>query len=108
MSELSDKQRQFTWMIGRLIDYAFANGLALRFACARCVHPGHHKANSLHYDGLAVDFNLDRRGPDGLWRWCERSEDHRLLGEFWETIGGSWGGRFNDGNHYSLAYQGRK
>jgi hypothetical protein len=27
---------------------------------------------------------------------------------FWESIGGSWGGRFNDGNHYSLEHRGMK
>ena len=30
------------------------------------------------------------------------------LGEYWESIGGSWGGRFNDGNHYSLEHNGVK
>jgi len=30
------------------------------------------------------------------------------LGEYWESIGGSWGGRFGDGNHYSLKYKGRR
>lgn len=31
-----------------------------------------------------------------------------LIGEYWESIGGAWGGRFNDGNHYSLGHGGRK
>ena len=108
MSELADKQRRFCWMIGQLIQFAFNNGMALRFACAKCAKVGHHKINSLHYEGLAIDFNLDMRGPDGKWRWCEDTLSHKVIGEFWETIGGSWGGRFDDGNHYSLEYQGRK
>lgn len=108
MSELADKQRQFCFMIGQLIHFVFNNGMAIRFGCARCAKPGHHMKNSLHYDGLAVDFNLDIRGPDGKWIWTERTVDHQVIGYFWETIGGSWGGRFNDGNHYSLEYGGRK
>jgi hypothetical protein len=30
------------------------------------------------------------------------------LGLKWESMGGSWGGRFNDGNHYSLEHEGRR
>lgn len=108
MSKLTDAQRQFTWMIGQLIQFTFTRGMALRFGCAKCAKPGHHMTNSLHYEGLAVDFNLDLRGPDGKWHYATRTEDHQVIGEFWETIGGSWGGRFSDGNHYSLAFSGRK
>jgi hypothetical protein len=50
-----------------------------------------------------VDFNLFRDG-----QWLSKSDDHKFLGEYWESIGGSWGGRFGDGNHYSLAHEGRK
>ena len=65
-------------------------------------HDGHMK-NSLHYMGLAGDINLYKYG-----KWCRKTEDHTFAGEYWESIGGSWGGRFGDGNHYSLAYGGRK
>ena len=34
------------------------------------------------------------------------TEDHEPLGEWWESIGGVWGGRFNDGNHYESPYPG--
>jgi len=30
------------------------------------------------------------------------------LGLYWESIGGSWGGRFGDGNHFSLEHEGRR
>ena len=43
---------------------------------------------------------------DGVW--LQSTEAHRELGEWWESVGGSWGGRFGDGNHYSLAHEGRK
>jgi hypothetical protein len=31
------------------------------------------------------------------------TEAHRPIGEKWESLGGTWGGRFRnkDGNHYS-------
>lgn len=59
-----------------------------------------HKERSFHYNGLAADLNLYISG-----RYQRTTEAHRPLGEFWESIGGTWGGRFDDppdGNHYSL------
>lgn len=113
MSEtLGQKQRRFTRMIGQLIEYAYQNGYELTFGDAYRdprVHGqvgqrvGYSSANSLHKERLAVDFNLFKDG-----RFLTRTEDHRQLGEYWESIGGTWGGRFNDGNHYSLEHGGRK
>lgn len=60
-------------------------------------------ANSLHKQRLAVDFNLFRDG-----QYLTGTEDHGPLGECWVSLGGSWGGRFKDGNHYSLEHEGRK
>lgn len=46
---------------------------------------------------------------EGLRRFLlTASSGHKLLGEYWESIGGTWGGRFNDGNHYSLEHNGVK
>ena len=50
---------------------------------------------------LAVDFNLFKDG-----KFLQSTDDHKELGEFWEALGGTWGGRFDDGNHYSLKYRG--
>ena len=109
---LGQKQRKFTRMIGLLIEYAYQQGYELTFGDAYRDprvhgHVGQKKsyssANSLHKERLAVDFNLFKDGA-----YLTRTEDHRPLGEFWESIGGTWGGRFNDGNHYSLEHQGRK
>lgn len=68
-------------------------------------------AVSLHIHRLAIDLHLF---IDGVYQ--RNSEAHRKLGEFWEFIGGSWGGRFKDehgnpkpdGNHYSLEHNGVK
>ena len=108
---LGDHQRKFTRMVALLIQYAYERGYELTFGEAwrtpeqaqRNAEAGTGIANSLHCDRLAVDFNLFKDGE-----YLTQTEDHRELGEFWESIGGTWGGRFNDGNHYSLAYRGRK
>jgi hypothetical protein len=56
-----------------------------------------HRNNSFHYKRLAIDLNLFKDG-----KWLKTTKDHKPLGEFWEHLGGSWGGDWNDGNHYSL------
>lgn len=109
---LLQKQQDFTLMVANLIEFAYQNGYRLTFGDAYRdprVHgevgtkASYSSANSLHKDRLAVDFNLFKDG-----RFLTSTEDHRQLGEYWESLGGTWGGRFNDGNHYSLEHQGRK
>jgi len=60
---------------------------------------GYGAAKSFHKSRLAIDLNLFK---DGIW--LKSTEEHLPLGEYWESIGGTWGGRFKtpDGNHYSL------
>lgn len=98
---LRKEQSRFVGMIAKLLFWAELMGYELTFGDA-WAHDG-HKDNSLHYDRLAIDLNLFKDGE-----YLISTEDHRPLGEFWESIGGSWGGYYGDGNHYSLAYQGRK
>jgi hypothetical protein len=109
---LGNKQRDFTLMISKLITFAYGKGYELTFGDAYRdprLHGGlgekkgygHYKSN--HKQRLAVDFNLFK---DGVY--LTSTEDHRVLGEYWESIGGTWGGRFNDGNHYSLEHNGYK
>lgn len=109
---LGQKQRKFTLMIAKLIEFAYENGYELTFGDAYRdprvhgdvgVKKSYSSANSLHKQRLAVDFNLFKDG-----KFLTSTEDHLPLGEFWESMGGSWGGRFNDGNHYSLEHGGRK
>lgn len=99
---LRQQQSAFMKALGRLIQFAYDNGYELTGGdlWARTGH----KVGSFHYKRLAVDLNLFRDG-----QWFERTEDHLPLGEFWESLGGTWGGRFKDengnprpdGNHYS-------
>jgi len=56
-----------------------------------------HKPNSKHYVRLAIDLNLFKNG-----KYLKSTKSHEPLGLFWESIGGTWGGRFEDGNHYEL------
>ena len=104
------KQRRFTRMIAKLIEYAYDSGYELTFGDAYRdprLHgqvgekKGYGNPKSCHKIRLAVDFNLFR---DGVW--LQETADHEPLGMYWESIGGSWGGRFKDGNHYSLEFEG--
>lgn len=98
---LREKQSQFVEMLGKLIAFAYASGYELTLGDGKATTG--HMTNSLHYIGLAQDFNLFRDGE-----YLDTTEAHRPLGEFWESLGGSWGGRFKDGNHYSVEWQGRR
>ena len=101
---LGQKQRLFVKMVGRLIDFAYSKGYELSFGHAlRCQSCKVGSENSLHKIRLAVDFTLFK---DGIY--LTKTEDHLPLGIFWESIGGDWGGRWNDGNHYSIGHAGRK
>lgn len=77
---------------------------------ARLAQAGKGRAirRSLHCDRLAIDLNLYKDGT-----WLVRTSDHKPLGEWWEAQTDveaecTWGGRFEDGGHYSIAYQGRR
>lgn len=99
-----DKQNKFSGMVAKLIMFAQDNGYKVTFGDAFRDHRvkyGHPK--SLHRSRLAVDLNLFKDG-----RYLQTDDDHLPLGEYWESLGGSWGGRFDDGNHYSLAHDGMK
>jgi hypothetical protein len=98
---LRNKQSKFVRMAALLILYADEKGYELTFGDAFALSG--HKKNSNHYIRLAIDLNLFKDG-----KYLTSTEDHRELGEFWESLGGCWGGRFDDGNHYSIEHNGRK
>lgn len=112
MSEtLRQKQSRFALMVANLLLQSKRMGYEITFGeayrspeeAARLAKVGKGIANSLHTQRLAIDLNLFKDG-----RYLSSSEAHRSLGEWWEGQGGTWGGRFGDGNHYSLAHGGRK
>ncbi|MBU2249945.1 MAG: M15 family metallopeptidase [Gammaproteobacteria bacterium] len=98
---LREKQSKFVQMVALLIQFAYEKGYELTLGDAAATSG--HRRNSCHYIRLAVDLNIFREG-----KYLSSTEDHQELGKFWESIGGSWGGRFDDGNHYSLEHEGRK
>jgi hypothetical protein len=134
---LGQKQRRFPMMLAALIQWAYSQGYELTFGeayrsdeqaeinalgetlrsrLADLValqfpdlaskirnNTGSGIRTSLHGERLAVDLNLF---IDGVYQ--TQTEAYRPLGEKWESLGGTWGGRFGDGNHFSIAHDGRK
>jgi D-alanyl-D-alanine carboxypeptidase len=101
-------QRRFSRLVPRLIDKAHELGFEVTIGDAyrdprvfgkMGERLGYGESNSCHKLRLAIDLNLFKNGE-----FCTKTEDHRPLGEWWESQGGAWGGRFADGNHYSLQY----
>lgn len=109
---LRQKQSRFVLMIAGLIEFAYSRGYELttgdgyrdpRVFGAFGERKGYGESYSCHKVRLAHDFNLFKDG-----QWLQTTEDFSALGEWWESMGGSWGGRFQDGNHFSLEHEGRK
>ncbi len=65
------------------------------------VKEGYGRASSVHKLRMAIDLNLFMDGE-----YLGTTEAHAELGKWWEKeykhLGSRWGGRFNDGNHYSF------
>jgi len=68
------------------------------------VKKGYGHKNSCHKLKLAQDINIIK--PNG--ELDAKGKFHKELGEWWEKQHRycRWGGRFNDGNHYSLTHWG--
>lgn len=111
MENLLQKQKRFAAMAAELIRKANQMGFGVTLGEAwRTPEQAKLNAqkktgikNSLHCDRLAIDINLF---ADDVY--LTNSESYQQLGEYWESIGGTWGGRFGDGNHFSLEHNGRK
>ena len=110
---LREAQSQFAANVPLLIRYAIELGYEVTLGDAyrdpRCPYGS---KSSKHRRRLAIDLNLFL---DGVY--LTRTEDHQKLGEFWESLGGIWGGRWNDdpatpeidgrdGNHYEWPSKG--
>ena len=87
-------------MLGALIHYADQLGYELTGGdlWAKKGSGRRHSTFSRHYRRLAIDLNLFING-----KYQRSTKAHLPLGEFWESMGGSWGGRIKkgDGNHYA-------
>jgi len=111
---LSEKQRLFASLVPRLIDKAIALGYEVTLGDAYRdprtygkvgEKKGYGAAYSCHKQRLAIDLNLFKKGV-----FLEKTSDHTSLGEWWEKQhpDACWGGRFEDGNHYSFTHEGMK
>ncbi|TXH43828.1 MAG: M15 family peptidase [Desulfurellales bacterium] len=111
---LGQKQRLFARLLPRLLDKVFELGLEYtvgdayrdpRVHGAMGVRKSYSHPRSAHKLRLAIDLNLFR-GADFL----EQTADHEQLGTWWEQQHPlcRWGGRFDDGNHYSIEHDGVK
>ena len=109
---LREKQSKFARMVADLIIKAYSLGYEVtigdayrdpRLHGAMGVKLGYGHPKSAHKIRLAIDLNLFKDG-----KFLEGTEAHKELGEWWESQGGTWGGRFKDGNHYSLEHEGVK
>jgi hypothetical protein len=109
---LRAKQTAFAKLVPRLIDKAFELGYEVTLGDAYRdprvfgqigVARGYGHRSSAHKQRLAIDLNLFQ---DGVF--VGDTEKHRPLGEWWEQQhpDARWGGRFADGNHYSLIHEG--
>lgn len=107
---LGEKQRQLVVMLAELIEFAHKSGYELTLGDAyrdprlhgdMGVKKGYGHPKSAHKLRLAIDLNLFKDG-----KFLTTTEAHKPLGEYWESLGGTWGGRFQDGNHYSITHNG--
>lgn len=111
---LGEKQELFMRLLPRLLDKAHEMGFRVRggdlFRDPR-VHgavgekKGYGHPRSGHKNKLAIDLLLFK---DGVY--LTATEDYRPLGEWWEKQHefARWGGRFQDGNHFSMEENGVK
>lgn len=115
MSEtLGQKQRRFTLSVSKLIAYIYESGyeatMGDAFRDPRAFGPlgkviAYGNAFSCHKARLAIDLNLFKGGA-----YLSDTESYRQIGEWWEAQADDhcWGGRFKDGNHFSITHEGIK
>lgn len=111
MSQLLAAQQQFSVMTVSLYQFILSKGWKFTYGeTFRSPAKAEENAaahigikNSLHCLKLAVDLNIFIAN-----KMCETFEDFLPIGEYWESIGGSWGGRFHnqDCDHFSLIFNG--
>lgn len=114
--KLLQKQQAFSRLTAALLGWLYENGYEVTFGetwrppeeAARNAKEGDGIVNSLHCIRLAVDLNIWK---DGVW--LRRTEDigKTGAGDWWELQSSAevrcvWGGRFGDGNHFSVEHNG--
>lgn len=107
-----EKQRLFARLLPGLLNQAHAMGYEVTIGDAFRApavfgrlgeSKGYGCPRSAHKNRMAIDLNLFKDG-----KYLTETADHQPLGEWWESLHPlcRWGGRFNDGNHYSVEHEG--
>lgn len=113
---LDEKQKVFATLLCKLISFINAQGYELSLGEAWrpeitaqwYAEHGKGIAHSLHCERLAIDLCLFK---DEVY--LTESKDYEFAGRYWEALTTMefeccWGGRFGDGNHFSISHDGRK
>lgn len=111
---LRQKQSKFAHMVAKLILKAYELGYEVTLGDAYRdprlhgsvgIKAGYGHSKSCHKIRLALDLNLFKDG-----KWLTTTEQFSELGEWWEQQDPmcSWGGRFNDANHFSFEHKGMR
>lgn len=111
---LIQKQKAFSVLVADLIlqadflGYEVTLGEAWRppETARKYAEDGRGTANSNHCQKIAIDLNLFK---DGVW--LTKTSQYQELGLWWEEqstdgLRCCWGGRFGDGNHFSVEHNG--
>lgn len=111
MSIYREKRIKFTEGIRQLLNFGHDKGYIIALGegadfITKKDPTTDHMQGSLHTLGLAQDISL--YDDDG--NYLTKTEDYTELGAYWESLDleFAWGGRFGDGNHFSLKFGGRK
>ena len=109
---LGQKQRRFSLMAAQLILWIYDKGYEATLGDAYRdprvfgivgEKKGYGHKKSGHKKRLAIDLNLFIEGV-----YQTSTEAYKEVGMYWESLSedARWGGRFNDGNHFSLEHEG--
>lgn len=122
--ELLQLQQRFTRLLADLIIFAYNKGYEITMGevyrppetALLYARQGRGIARSVHCDRLGADLNLFHND-----KYITDSAAYEMLGVYWESLDTPefeciWGGRFKDkngkskpdGNHFSIAFNGRK
>ena len=102
MSKERINQSKYAQLVGKLINFAYAQGYELTIGDAWRPDRKGHVPDSYHYIRLAIDLNLFVNG-----NWIENySPEWQILGDYWKSLDPecTWGGDFKkkkDYDHFS-------
>lgn len=103
--KLKEARIKYSRLLAQLVLWIFSQGYEVAFdegmdrITAKDPTSDHMK-NSLHELGLAQDLLIYKGGT-----YLTATEDYKFAGEKWESMHPlcRWGGRFQDGDHFSFA-----